>query len=444
VIAADAAFGRACRSRLEAFEPVVADGWVCAVVGTVIEGEGLGAPVGGVCRVLPADGGPAFHAEVIGFRDQRILLMPLAEQHGVGPGARIELARTRATVPAGDACLGRVLDGLGRPLDGGAPLAGTDEVPLYRTPEHVLSRERVHVPLDLGVRAIDGLATVGRGARIGIFAGSGVGKSTLLGQVARHTRADVNVIALVGERGREVRDFIERDLGDALARSVVVVATGDEAPLLRVRAAHAATAIAECFRDAGRQVLLLMDSLTRFCMALREIGLAAGEPPATRGYTPSTWSQLPRLVERAGTAPGGASITGIYTVLVEGDDHNEPVSDAARAVLDGHVTLSRELAHRGHFPAIDVLASVSRVMPDIVPERHRELARQAREAMALYRHNEDLFSIGAYAEGSDPAVDRARALDAPLRAWLAQRPEEPSDVAGAVERLAAVLGEPAS
>ena len=436
----DVTFLEACRTRLEEFEPAVADGRVRGLVGTLIEGEGVVVPVGGVCRVQPADGTSAFLAEVVGFRDERILLMPLGEHHGVGPGARLQADTLRATVPGGDACLGRVVDALGRPLDGGPPLDDAEAVPLYRSPEPVLRRERVHAPLDLGVRAIDGLATVGRGARIGIFAGSGVGKSTLLGQIARHTHADVNVIALVGERGREVRDFIERDLDEALSRSVVVVATADEMPLLRMRAAHAATAMAERFRDGGRHVLLLMDSLTRFCMAQREIGLAVGEPPTTRGYTPSTWSQLPRLVERAGTAPGGASITGIYTVLVEGDDPNEPVADAARAALDGHVTLSRELAHRGQYPAIDVLASVSRVMSDIVPESHQALGRAAREALASYRRNEDLIAIGAYTTGTDPVVDRARALDEPLRRFLCQRPEERSDIGDAVAGLEAVLG----
>ena len=438
-MSADLAFGHACRERLAHFEPVVADGRIRGLVGTLIEGEGVSVQVGGVCRVLPADGTPSFVAEVVGFRDERILLMPLGEQRGVGPGARLQPAQLRATVPAGEACLGRVLDGLGRPLDGGPALDDAERVPLYRKPESVMARERVHQPLDLGVRAIDGLATVGRGSRIGIFAGSGVGKSTLLGQIAQHTRADVNVIALVGERGREVRDFIERDLGDALSRSVVIVATADEMPLLRVRAAHAATAIAERFRDGGRHVLLLMDSLTRFCMAQREIGLAAGEPPTTRGYTPSTWSELPRLLERAGTAPGGASITGIYTVLVEGDDLNEPVADASRAALDGHVTLSRAIAERGQYPAIDVLASVSRVMSDVVPDEHQALGHAAREALALYRKNEDLISIGAYSDGTDAGIDRARALDAPLRAFLCQRPGEHSDVASAVAGLSAAL-----
>ncbi len=333
-----------------------------------------------------------------------------------------------------------MLDGLGRPLDGGPPLEGAEPVPLHRRAEPCLARERVLFPLDVGVRAINGLTTVGRGARLGIFAGSGVGKSTLLGMIARYTASDVAVIALIGERGREVREFIERELGDALSRSVVVVATSDTAPLLRVRAAHLATAIAEHFRDTGRHVLLLMDSVTRFCMALREIGLAAGEPPATRGYPPSVWSALPALLERAGTGASGGSVTGIYTVLVEGDDPNEPVADATRAILDGHIALTRELAERGHYPPIDVLASVSRVMDDVVPREHTALARQARELLATYRRVEDLISIGAYAEGSDPAVDRARALRGALEGFLRQGRDEPSDLEASRSGLARVLG----
>jgi FliI/YscN family ATPase len=290
------------------------------------------------------------------------------------------------------------------------------------------------------VRAIDGLLTVGRGARIGVFAGSGVGKSTLLSQIARDTVADVRVIALVGERRREVREFIERDLGDALAQSVVVVATSDEASPMRVRAAFTATAIAEKFRDQGRQVLLIMDSLTRFCTALREIGLAVGEPPTTRGYTPSVWSTLPRLLERAGTSGCGGSVTGLYSVLVEGDDMNEPVADAARSLLDGHITLSRELAEKGHYPAIDPLASVSRVMPDIVSAEHLALAQLARESLSVYREAEDLISIGAYVPGSNPAIDAAQRLHQPLRSFLCQGSSERSSERDAIEALAAALG----
>jgi flagellum-specific ATP synthase len=435
----DTAFADACLNRVRAFDPLVADGRVRSLVGILIEGEGISARLGSICAVEARDGA-AFEAEVVGFRDDRFLLMPLANHHGVGPGARIHLLHTRSEVPAGNACLGRVLDGLGRPIDGGPPLEGADFVPLHRSPESAITRERVRRSLGLGVRAIDGLTAVGRGARIGIFAGSGVGKSTLLSQIARATAADVRVIALVGERRREVREFIERDLGDALAQSVVVVATSDEAPPLRTRAAFTATAIAESFRDQGQQVLLIMDSLTRFCTALREIGLAVGEPPTTRGYTPSVWSTLPRLLERAGTSECGGSVTGLYSVLVEGDDMNEPVSDAARSLLDGHITLSRALAEKGHYPAIDVLASVSRVMPDIVSAEHQALALRAREALAVYRDAEDLISIGAYVPGSNPAIDAAQQLHGPLRAFLCQGGGEPSSEEDARRALAVALG----
>jgi flagellum-specific ATP synthase len=358
----------------------------------------------------------------------------------VAPGWRVALRRTSAEVPGGVATLGRVLDGLGRPIAGGAPLAEAESMPLHRAPEPSFGRPRVAQPMDLGVRSLNALVTAGRGGRLGIFAGSGVGKSTLLGQIARYTACDVAVIGLIGERGREVREFLERDLGEGLSRSVVVVATSDESAALRVRAAHAATAIAEGFRDAGKHVLLLMDSLTRFCMALREIGLAAGEPPATRGYPPSMWSALPALLERAGTSPSGGSITGVYTVLVEGDDLLEPVADAARSLLDGHVVLSRELAERGHFPPVDVLASVSRVMPDVTEPSHRAFAQRAREALAVWRGAEDLVTTGAYQPGSDPRIEWARRLEPVLRKLLAQAPDERADLAASVAALGAAVG----
>ncbi|MFT5696941.1 MAG: flagellum-specific ATP synthase [Myxococcota bacterium] len=435
--ALDQSFHDGCLARVVGLEPVEADGRVCSLVGILIEGEGIPAQLGSVCLVEPGNGTAPFEAEVVGFREKRFLLMPLAEHMGVAPGARLRLSRTRSTVPVGASCLGRVLDGLGRPIDGGAPLDGAATVPLYRAPESAVTRDRIQQPLDLGVRAINSFCTVGCGMRMGIFAGSGVGKSSLLGQIARHTDADVAVIALIGERRREVREFIERDLGDSISRSVVVVSTSDEAPLLRVRAAHAATAIAESFRDEGKNVLLMMDSVTRFCTALREIGLATGEPPTTRGYTPSVFTQLPRLFERAGTSENGGSITGIYTVLVEGDDMNEPVADASRSLLDGHIALSRRLAERGHFPSIDVLSSISRVMTDIVPQEHVDLARAARVALSTYADAEDLISIGAYQSGSDASIDVARNLNPALQKFLQQRPEENSSIA---ESLAA-LGE---
>ena len=435
----DASFGESCIARVAAFEPIQADGRVCSLVGLLIEGEGIPARLGSVCIVEPLDGARPFEAEVVGFREGRFLLMPLAEHEGVAPGSRLRICETRAVVPEGSACLGRVLDGLGRPIDGGGPLDSAATVPLYRVPESAVARERVSKPMDLGVRAINAFCTVGRGMRLGIFAGSGVGKSTLLGQIARNTDADVAVIALIGERRREVRDFIERDLGDSLARSVLVVSTSDEAPLLRVRAAHAATAIAESFRDQGKHVFLMMDSVTRFCTALREIGLATGEPPTTRGYTPSVFSQLPKLFERAGISASGGSITGIYTVLVEGDDLNEPIADATRSLLDGHVSLSRRLAERGHFPSIDVLASVSRVMTDVVSKEHMELMRAARLALATYADAEDLISIGAYQAGSDMGIDNARSLHEPLKQFLQQSLEDRSTIEESVEALREIL-----
>jgi flagellum-specific ATP synthase len=439
-VSADLAFAAACRAQVERCVSVERGGRVRAVVGSIVEVEGLGdARVGAIGRV-ESPGSAGFCAEIVGFRDGRHLLMPLEARHGVAPGWRVAVGGADAEVPGGVAALGRVLDGLGRPVDGGPPLTDAERVPLLRSPEAAFARPRIATPMDLGVRALNALTTVGRGARVGIFAGSGVGKSTLLGQIARYTACDVAVIALIGERGREVREFIERDLGEGLARSVVVVATSDESPALRVRAAQAATALAEGYRDAGKHVLLLMDSVTRFCMALREIGLAAGEPPATRGYPPSMWSALPALLERAGTSPSGGSITGIYTVLVEGDDLLEPVADAARSLLDGHVVLTRELAERGQFPPVDVLASVSRVMVDVTDPSHRALAQRAREAIATWRSAEDLVATGAYQTGSDARIERARRLEPALRAFLEQRPDERADLAGSVAALAALLG----
>ena len=437
---ADLAFRAACRERLGHIPLVERAGRVCSVVGSIVEAEGLAETrVGAICRV-ESHSGVGFSAEIVGFREGRHLLMPLEARHGVAPGWRVALQRARAEVPSGVAVLGRVLDGLGRPIDGGAPLTDAEPVPLHRAPEPSFGRPRIAVPMDLGVRSLNALTTAGRGGRLGIFAGSGVGKSTLLGQIARYTACDVAVIALIGERGREVREFLERDLGEGLSRSVVVVATSDESAALRVRAAHAATAIAEGFRDAGKHVLLLMDSVTRFCMALREIGLAAGEPPATRGYPPSMWSTLPALLERAGTSQTGGSITGIYTVLVEGDDLLEPVADAARSLLDGHVVLSRDLAERGHFPPVDVLASVSRVMPDVTAPAHRAFAQRAREALAVWRGAEDLVATGAYQAGSDPRIEWARRLDPALRRLLAQAPDERADLASSVAALGAAVG----
>jgi len=435
---ADRGFLAACRERLPELSLLVPEGKVRALVGTAIEVMGLPTEVGALCRLHPS-GAPTLEAEVVGFRNGESILMPLGEPAGVGPGTRVSLAASDPWAPPASGCLGRVLDGLGRPLDGGPPPSKTGGGPILRKPESSLHRARITRPLDLGVRSINALLTVGRGSRVGLFAGSGVGKSTLMGQIARFTEADAVVVALIGERGREVREFVERDLGDALPKSVVVVATSDQAPLLRRRAALLATAVAEDLRDDGKQVLLLMDSLTRFCTAQREIGLAAGEPPATRGFPPSVWAVLPRLLERAGTAFGDGRTTEIYTVLVEGDDMQEPVADAARALLDGHFVLSRALAEKGQFPALDPLASVSRVMPDVVAPEAMTLAGQARRMLATYRDAEDLISIGAYAAGSDPDIDEARRLDGPLRRFLSQGREEAADLETSRAALQAVL-----
>ncbi|MFW6386872.1 MAG: flagellar protein export ATPase FliI [Bacillota bacterium] len=383
-------------------------GYITRVVGLVIESRGPEVSIGELCIIKNEETDQEIKGEVVGFEDNRVLLMPIGEMEGINPGARVVATGEKLRIGVSEELTGHVLDGLGRPLLGEElKLSYVEEVPVKTSPPNALLRQRISEPLSLGIRSIDGLLTCGRGQRIGIFSGSGVGKSTLLGMVARNTEADVNVIALVGERGREVRDFIERDLGEeGLERSVVVVATSDKPALVRVKAAHTATAVAEFFRDQGKNVLLMMDSVTRVARALREVGLAAGEPPATRGYPPSVFAELPRLLERAGTNQHGA-ITALYTVLVEGDDFNEPISDTVRGILDGHIDLSRELASRSHYPAVDVRSSVSRVMDEIVAEDHLEAAGEMKRMIADYRESEDLINIGAYEPGSNPAVDRA-------------------------------------
>jgi flagellum-specific ATP synthase len=434
-------FSRAVRE-LQDMSLMQVSGRVTDVIGLVVEATGPNAPLGSLVHVAPPPGGSAhapIPAEVVGFRAGRVLLMPLGDLAGVAPGSRVVLGRERPMVRVGDALLGRVIDGLGRPLDGRGAVEFESEYPLYGQRLNPLTRRRIAEPLDLGVRAVNGLLTCGRGQRLGIFAGSGVGKSALLGMMARYTRAEVNVIGLVGERGREVREFVERDLGDGLAHSVVVAATSDEPPLVRIRGAFLATAIAEYFRDQGRDVLLMMDSLTRVAMAQREIGLSVGEPPSARGYTPSVFALLPRLLERAGQSADG-SITGLYTVLVEGDDMNEPIADTARSILDGHVTLSRRLASEGHYPAIDVLESVSRVMLDVVPPAHRALAARIRGWLATHRDAEDLINIGAYARGSNPAIDEAVAKLPAIQAFLRQPLDEPATLADSVAGLGRLAG----
>ncbi|MBI5894327.1 MAG: flagellar protein export ATPase FliI [Deltaproteobacteria bacterium] len=416
--------------------PIRTNGKVTRVVGLVIEGLGPGASVGELCNVYPKGKGEPVLCEVIGFTEGKILLMPLGEIKGLGPGSKIVSVGGSATVKVGRNLLGRVVDGLGNPIDGKGSLNLDHENPLYAMPLNPLKRARITEPLDVGVNAINGLLTCGRGQRLGIFAGSGVGKSVLLGMMARNTEADVNVIALIGERGREVKEFIEKDLKEeGLKRSVVIAATSDQPPLVRLRGAYTATAIAEYFRDKGEQVLFMMDSLTRFAMAQREVGLSIGEPPTTKGYPPSVFASIPKLLERAGTCSGEGAITGFYTVLVEGDDINEPIADATRAVLDGHIVLSREMASHGHYPAIDVLGSTSRVMIDVVEQKHKEYAQRLKSVMATYRRSYDLISIGAYKQGSDPQVDNAVKMIDRINGYLKQDIDEKVTYADSIERL---------
>ncbi len=394
------------QSALGRLHTVRLSGRVVQVVGITIEATGLECQIGEICEIKTGQDA-AIVAEVVGFRDQRALLMPLGDMQGIQPGSPIHPLNTGFRAPVGQSLLGRVLDGLGNPLDGLGPLENVHMAPAYSAAPHPLNRKGIEEPLVTGVRAIDSLLTCGKGQRIGIFAGSGVGKSTLMGTIARSSQADVSVIALVGERGREVQEFVRRDLGDeGLKRSVVVVSTSDQPALVRLKAAWVATTIAEYFRNLGLDVILLMDSVTLFAMAQREVGLAIGEPPASKGYTPSVFALLPRLLERAGTNEKG-TITGYYTVLVEGDDFNEPICDAARSILDGHIILSRHLAARNHYPAIDVLNSVSRVMPAVTTPDHRASAAQARKLLATYERARDLINIGAYVNGSDPEIDAA-------------------------------------
>ncbi|MBI2900636.1 MAG: FliI/YscN family ATPase [Planctomycetes bacterium] len=399
-------------------EPARRTGQVRQVVGLVAECEGLSIPVGALCEIGSSAG--RVRCEAVGFREDVSLLMPLSEMEGVRHGDPVVCLATTQRVPVGRALLGRIIDSEGRPVDGGPPAVPDAAAPLFARPPRPLERDLIREPLSTGVRAIDALLTCGKGQRLGLFSGSGVGKSTLLGMMARYTSADVTVVGLVGERGREVRSFVEKDLGpDGLRRSVVVVETSDRPALLRVKAAFAATAVAEFFRDQGNDVLLLMDSVTRACNAQREIGLSAGEPPATKGYPPSVFALLPRLMERAGRAARG-SITGLYTVLVEGDDMNEPISDTSRSILDGHVWLARSLAIRGHYPAVDPLTSISRLMVDVADAEHLAAATRVRSALATHKDAEDLINVGAYVKGSNPEIDAAvRAMPA-INAFLRQ------------------------
>lgn len=431
--------------------PVRRLGRVVQVVGLSIEAVGLRLPVGEICHIYPPGSGggqpppapPRVTAEVVGFREQggesRLILMPFGEMHGIRPGSVIVPGHRLFTVPVGDGLLGRVVDGFCRPIDGLGPLDVSERTYLLQSPPEPLKRARIDAPLVTGIRAIDGLLTCGKGQRVGIFAGSGVGKSTLLGMVARHTSSDVSVVALIGERGREVQDFIGRDLGpEGLKRSVVVVSTSDQPALMRIKAAWVATAIAEYFRDRGAHVVLLMDSLTRLAMAQREVGLAAGEPPTVKGYPPSVFGLLPKLLERAGTAPRG-SITGFYTVLTEGDDPLDPIADTVRSILDGHIQLSRRLATEGHFPPIDVLESISRVMPAVATQPHLEAASRLRQILATYRAAEDLINIGAYVRGTNPEIDLAIDLLPAIRQFLRQAPDERTPFEETIGRMTAIL-----
>ncbi|HCP95330.1 MAG TPA: flagellar protein export ATPase FliI [Anaerovibrio sp.] len=424
---------------VENSKPMRMIGKVVQMVGLVIECQGPNVSMGELCYVKSHfPNVEPVPSEVVGFRDGKVLLMPLGDSKGIGPGCEVVSAQKVLQVKVGPELLGRVIDGLGNPIDGKGPILCKEEYPLQADPPAPLDRPVIKESLYVGVRAIDGLITMGQGQRIGIMAGSGVGKSTLLSMIARNTEADISIISLVGERGREVKEFIERDLGEeGLKRSVVVVATSDKPALVRIKGAMTATAIAEYFRDRGRKVILMMDSVTRFAMAQREVGLTVGEPPATRGYTPSVFALLPRLLERAGTSEKG-SITGIYTVLVDGDDMNEPIADAVRSILDGHIVLSRNIAAQNHFPAIDVLASVSRVMSAVVPDEHMDANRKLRALMAVYKDAEDLIHIGAYVKGSSPKIDEAiQKIDA-INDFLCQGVFEVQSFDETIERLEAI------
>lgn len=414
------------------YENILSDSMVLRDIGKVIQVTGFlvraylpGACLGSLCEVYPLNGKNSFSAEVVGFHGREVLLMPLGEMRGVGLGSRVELKYMKATVKVGASLLGRVLNGLGKPIDDKGSLHLTDNMELYSEEVNPLSRPPIRTPMGMGIKAIDSMLTIGKGQRVGIMAGSGVGKSVLMGMIAKSSDSDVNVIALVGERGREVREFIEDSLGEeGLKKSVVIVATSDASPLVRMRAAFAATSIAEYFSDQGKNVLFMMDSVTRFAMAQREIGLSVGEPPTTKGYTPSVFTLLPKLLERAGQFENKGSITGLYTVLVEGDDMDDPIADSVRSIVDGHIVLSRTLAQKGHFPAIDVLQSASRVMTNVTTKDHRMIAQYLRENLAIYKESEDLINLGAYKEGSNTKIDQAIMMNSKIESFLKQSMDE--------------------
>lgn len=405
---------------LQTTETVLLKGRITKIIGLVIESLGPSINLGEHCFIYPRNGSRPIRAEAVGFREDRVLLMPLGEMQGIGPGCEVVSSQSSMKCRVGPRLLGRILDGLGNPMDGKGIILTDVEYPIQNVPPEPLSRRRIFEPVSVGIRALDGMLTLGKGQRMAILAGSGVGKSTLMGMIARNTNADINVIALIGERGREVREFIEKDLGEeGLARSVVVVSTSDQPALLRIKGANTATAIAEYFRDQGKDVMLMMDSLTRVAMAQREVGLTVGEPPATRGYPPSVFAMMPKLLERSGTGPTG-SITGMYAVLVDGDDMNEPVADTVRSIVDGHIVLSRRMASQNHYPPIDVLSSISRVMTDVVSDEHRDYSQQIRALLATYQEAEDLINIGAYVVGSSPEIDLAIRKYPAIRDFLRQ------------------------
>ncbi len=414
-------------------------GKVTDVIGLIIVSIGPNVSLGETCKIIDKDGNIVCRSEVVGFKDGKVLSIALDEVHHIAPKSEIIAEGKPFSIGVGKDLLGRVIDGLGFPIDGKGDIKYNSYRTIHRRPPSPLQRKRIDTSLQTGVRAIDGLLTIGKGQRVGIFAGSGIGKSVLLGMIAKNTNADVNVIALIGERGREVREFIERDLGEGgLKKSIVIVATSDKSALLRLKGAFLATTIAEYFRDLGMDVLLMMDSVTRFAMAQREIGLAIGEPPTTKGYTPSVFALLPKLLERAGTSKQG-SITGLYTVLVDGDDITEPIADAVRSILDGHIVLSRRLANSGIYPAIDSLQSISRLMPDIVSNDHRERVRMFNEILATYREAEDLINIGAYVKGSNPQIDHALSKIGQLKSFIKQDMFEKTDLRGTIERLNSII-----
>lgn len=427
------------RRRIAQVKPCIRSGAVSQVRGLVIEAYGPNLTIGDLCRVMMRDRDEGVLAEVVGFEDHRMLLMPLDEMHHVGPGSRVVAVLHEDAVPVGDDLMGRILNGMGRPIDGGVPLHYDYDRKVKGNPPHALSRKNISEVFRTGVRSIDSFTSIGRGQRIGLFAGSGVGKSTLMGMLARGSDSDVNVIALIGERGREVREFIEQSLSEeAMHRTVVVVATSDEPAMVRIRAAYMATSIAESFRDQGANVLFMMDSVTRFAMAQREIGLSIGEPPANRGYPPSVFSLLPRLLERTGNSANG-TITAFYTVLVEGDDMNEPIADAVRGILDGHIVLSRAMATSNIFPAVDVLESISRLSTTICTKHQLDLVGKARELLSVYRENEDLINIGAYVKGSSAKIDSAVKRRPLFTEFLRQDMFEATSVAETFKRLEAIV-----